>query len=148
MRAFVCGAALTLAACSGSEEQARDGSAATNAAAEASAEPEPALVNETAEPHGREAAFDWTGTFAARPELCRGGAWRFARERVETDGETACTVGAVRPSATSVELALSCTAEGMASEEVWTLTPTGDGAMTVSRDIGPEVVEVDLRRCG
>lgn len=95
------------------------------------------------------ADFDWQGRFAASAELCTGGVWDIARTRIVTDGETACDVRGVDGSVGRVVLALSCTAEGMASEESWTLTPREGGGMRVVRaPEGQAMSAVDLVRCG
>ena len=46
-----------------------------------------------------------------------------------------------------VVLTLACTAEGMDSQERWTLTRNGADGMKVSRAIGTETIDVDLIRC-
>jgi hypothetical protein len=94
-------------------------------------------------------AFDWQGRFAASAELCTGGLWDIGRTRVVTDGETACEVGGIDSGVGRVVLALSCTAEGMASEESWTLTPRdGGGVRLVRAPEGEAMSAVDLVRCG
>ena len=95
-----------------------------------------------------QAAFDWTGTFAASPDLCRAGRWRFSRDSVVTDGHTSCQVNSVKESSGRAVLDLSCTAEGNDTEERWTLTQTGKDAFRVRRVIGSQSITVNLARCG
>jgi hypothetical protein len=104
---------------------------------------QPALEAEGAAPPG---AFQWTGRFAASEALCRGGVWEFTNARVETDGETSCAIGDVREGDGGAELSLSCQAEGMTSDERWTLRQQADG-MRVTRRTGTDSFAVDLRRC-
>jgi hypothetical protein len=95
------------------------------------------------------ADFGWQGRFAASAELCTGGVWDIGRTRIVTDGETACDVRGIESGAGRVVLALSCTAEGMASEESWTLTPRDSGGIRVVRAPKVEAMSaVDLVRCG
>lgn len=94
----------------------------------------------------KQAFFDWTGRFAASPNLCSGGAWNFARNRISTAGETSCNVDETRDQGDRATLFLSCTAEGMKTKEVWTLIRQGEG-MSVRRDSGKDVVNVKLSRC-
>lgn len=93
------------------------------------------------------ADFQWTGRFAATPELCTGGVWDIGERRIVTDGETSCDVDRVARAAGQVTLRLACTAEGTQSREDWVLTRRGEG-MRVARNDGRETVEVDLIRCG
>lgn len=94
-------------------------------------------------------AFQWTGRFAATRDLCRGGVWEFTNTGVETDGHTSCTIRQAGEGGGSVELRLACTAEGMKTDEKWTLTPAAGGGMRVSRRaLGEGTVDVDLIRCG
>ncbi|MFN3945439.1 MAG: hypothetical protein ACK4K7_10975 [Allosphingosinicella sp.] len=92
--------------------------------------------------------FDWEGRFAATAELCEGGVWNIRRDGIATDGETSCEVRNIDSGADRVDLDLACTAEGMASEERWTLTPRDGGGMRVVRaPTGGAMVAVDLVRC-
>jgi hypothetical protein len=91
----------------------------------------------------------WTGRFAASPELCTGGVWDIRPDRIVTDGETSCAVRRVGRAAGQVTVGLTCNAEGMTTEESWTLTPGEGDRLAVSRSIpGAERIDVDLRRCG
>jgi hypothetical protein len=92
--------------------------------------------------------FDWEGRFAASRELCEGGVWDLRRDRIATDGETSCDVRGIDSGPDRVVLDLACTAEGMASEEVWTLTPREGGGLRVEpAPRGGEAVAVELVRC-
>lgn len=89
----------------------------------------------------------WTGRFAATPELCVQGVWDIRPHLIVTDGETSCDVDNVAEGAGQVTLRLSCIAEGMRSNESWTLTPRDGDRLAVARDTGRETIDVDLLRC-
>lgn len=146
MRAFLLFLVLLLAGCTPGEEgqagnqvsRSRDEPLAAPRQTPA-AEPE----QEGAAPPG---AFQWTGRYAATRELCTGGLWEFTNARVRTDGETSCDIGDVREGGGRVELTLACTAEGMKTNEDWTLTRRDEG-IAVSRSTGRETIDVELIRC-
>lgn len=114
--------------------------AATPAPAEAPAAP----------PLAAATGFDWTGNWAARAELCRGGVWRFASDGAETDGESSCEMRKVVVETDDrAAFDMACTTEGMASSERWTLTRRSDGRMDVTRSLdGKLFADVTLQRCG
>ena len=142
MRFIIAAAPLALLAACGAAERGADGAANLAAPAGSAEDPAPAVAANPKQ-------FDWTGRFAASPELCTGGAWEIGRDRIVTAGETSCTVADIVETGETAVLGLSCLAEGMASEERWTLTATGADRMRVSRaPAGAETVEVDLVRCG
>lgn len=93
------------------------------------------------------AGVEWQGVFAASPELCEGGQWRIGERRIETDGEMVCDIGQIEQSPERVELTLQCTAEGMENGEIWQLAPHGDRGLSVHRDAGLDIYEIDLIRC-
>lgn len=104
------------------------------------------LGSEGAPPRG---AFRWTGRFASSRDLCPRGTWAFTNARVVTSGESVCSISEIGEGGGQVELRLSCSAEGMWSDEKWTLTPREGGGMRVSRSIkGAETSDVELLRCG
>lgn len=127
----------------GSAQSAAEGQAMAEEQVKAA---EAAGVMEGAAPPG---AFQWTGRFAASRDLCPGGTWEFTNAKVLTSGENICSISRVGEGSGRVELRLSCSAEGMWSDEKWTLTPREGGGMSVSRSIkGAETTNVDLIRCG
>lgn len=148
-----CFAMIVLAGCGGGTEVDRESGNETAAVAPA----QPAAVGAAtsaaegeALAQGQENAatpFVWTGRFAATPQLCQGGVWDIGKDRIETAGETSCSVNAVADEGDKVVLTLACTAEGMDSQERWTLTRNGADGMKVSRAIGTETIDVDLIRC-
>jgi hypothetical protein len=170
MRFFVTSLPLTLVACEpGSPERAGNdiapvepsvvGSAQSAAGGQAMAEEQvkaaergsgrgawPAAA-EGAPPPG---AFIWTGRYAATQALCEQGIWEFTNARVKTAGETVCAINDAAEGGGRVELRLSCAAEGMKSEEKWTLTRTSAEGMKVSRSIKEqqESIDANLVRCG
>lgn len=80
-------------------------------------------------------AARYVGRWAARPELCRDGAWRFEARRVATAGEVTCDFDRVSPTASGYEIEARCTAEGASSPQTFTLTMTDPAApetMTVA----------------
>lgn len=92
--------------------------------------------------------FDWTGTWAATPDLCADGRWRFTRTGVSTDGETRCVGEPARISANDASLAFICQAEGITTRERWTLARTGKDGMRVRRTEGRRVIaDIALRKC-
>jgi hypothetical protein len=92
--------------------------------------------------------FYWTGRFAASRALCSGGVWDIRAERIQTQGETSCEVQRIERSPDRVILQNACLAEGIESEERWTISRGGEGGITVERDMGPDIYTVDLIRCG
>lgn len=150
MRRIICAAALALVAGCGGQESGDE--AAVNQAIEGQP---PATVpsaisaaeGETVSREQEQAAeeFSWTGRFAANRELCTGGVWDIAEDRIVTDGETSCDVDSVGRAPRQVTLRLVCTAEGMNSDETWTLTPRELEGITVARSTGQG--PVDLIRC-
>lgn len=90
----------------------------------------------------------YVGRWAARPELCRDGAWRFETRRVATAGEVACDFDKVSPTASGYEIEARCTAEGASAPQRFTLTmtdPAAPEAMTVAG--GPWSGATTLARC-
>ncbi len=90
----------------------------------------------------------YVGRWAARPELCRDGAWRFEAKRVATAGEVACEFEQVSPTASGYEISARCTAEGASTPQTFTLTmtdPAAPEAMTVAG--GPWSGATTLTRC-
>lgn len=151
MRVLIAAAPLALLASCGGNAPQPSPEADANAAAAPEAAGSTTLPTSTDRPSpqpGPGGAFRWTRRFAASRALCTGGVWDIGRERIATAGETSCTVEAVAETPGRAVLGLSCLAEGMASEESWTLTRTGEGRMRVSRAAGAETVDVDLVRCG
>ncbi len=90
----------------------------------------------------------WVGRFAASERLCTGGAWRFSRTEVVTDGETACTIANIAEDPGSAKLTLSCSGEGMDTLETWALTPQGDNGLRLVREGAGKPVTLELKRCG
>jgi hypothetical protein len=91
--------------------------------------------------------FPWTGRFAASRELCSGGVWDIRADSIVTQGETSCEVQRIERSPERVALYNGCLAEGMESEERWTITRGSADGITVERDMGPDIYTVDLIRC-
>jgi len=151
----LCSAGLLLAlvACGRSEpvDQTDADMASGNVAVIDPPEPPPPTIPAepvNATPAEAEAGFDWIGTWAAKPELCKGGLWRFGRDRITTDGETSCVVRGIENTAEEVNLHLACTVEGSSNDERWTLRPEPEGRLEVARDVGPNaVIPVELGRC-
>jgi hypothetical protein len=149
-----CFAMIALAGCGSGTEVDRESGNETAAVAPA----QPAAVGTAtsaaegeALAQGQEEAatpFVWTGRFAVTPQLCQGGVWTIEREKIATAGETSCSVNAVADEGDKVVLTLACSAEGMDSQERWTLTRKGADGMNVSRATGTETMDVDLIRCG
>ena len=154
MRSFLsCIAMMTLAGCGGGTEVDRHNS---NESAEVAPAQPAAVGAATSAAEGEALAQDqekaaapliWTGRFAATPQLCKGGVWDIGRESITTAGETSCSVNAVADEGDKVVLTLACSAEGMDSQEHWTLTRKGADGMNVSRAAGTETIDVDLIRC-
>jgi hypothetical protein len=141
MRGLIPFALLAVAACGPvAEENATAPASVASATSSAEAE----MV---AEEQAEAAAFAWTGRFAATPELCVRGVWDIKPHAIVTDGHTACDVDQVAEAAGQVTLRLSCTAEGVFSDETWTLSPRPEDGMRVARDTGRERFDVDLIRC-
>lgn len=92
--------------------------------------------------------FQWTGRYAASAEMCRNNQdWRFTNVSVETAGETSCRIKNVREIGDEVRLALSCTAEGMATEERWTLQPADGDRIRLRREGSGAPQELSLLFC-
>lgn len=114
---------LALAACSPAQEQRNAATPAesptvANAAAigaPAPAHDDPPLDNTAAEGDGAPARF--VGRWAANPELCRDGAWRFEEKHLATAGEVSCDFDRVTHVADGYDVAARCLAEGVTSEE-------------------------------
>ena len=88
-----------------------------------------------------------TGRFAASEALCRAGAWTFTEAGVTTDGETACELLHREPSGEGQRLTLSCRAEGVKTDEQWTVMPADDGGIDVVRRGEGTRSSVSLVRC-
>jgi hypothetical protein len=88
----------------------------------------------------------YVGVWAARPELCQGGAWRFERTRLQTAGEVSCDIVDVEPGAGGWALDVSCHAEGAAQPGRLTLT-LDSTAERMSVEGGPFAESVTLARC-
>jgi hypothetical protein len=127
------------------------GSAQSGAEGHAMAEEQVKAAESAGRPDGAAppGVFQWTGRFAASRDLCPRGTWEFTNAQVRTSGENVCSISRVGEGGGKVELRLSCSAEGMWSDEKWTLTPRDGGGMSVSRSVkGAETSNVDLIRCG
>jgi hypothetical protein len=127
------------------------GSAQSGAEGQAMAEEQVKAAESAGRPEGAAppGVFQWTGRFAVNRDLCQGGVWEFTNVQVRTSGENVCSISKVGEGGGKVELRLSCSAEGMWTDEKWTLLPRETGGMNVSRSIkGGGRTDVDLIRCG
>lgn len=138
-------AAAALAAC---EPAAEGGNVAVAEPAATGPATSAAEAEALVEARADAANFRWTGRFAATRELCTGGVWDIREDRIVTDGHTACDVDRVGRGAGQVTLRLACIAEGTPSQENWTLTRHGEDGVSVARNTGTEIIDVDLLRCG
>lgn len=97
-------------------------------------------------------SFAFAGDWAVSEFLCENkGVWSFTRDRVVTDGHTACQIDAITgETAAGATLEMSCTAEGTASKQRWELTAADQGRMTVVQYENGELRpgDVTLQRCG
>ncbi|MFS0735760.1 hypothetical protein ABC347_01805 [Sphingomonas sp. 1P06PA] len=95
------------------------------------------------------ATFDYTGDWAATADLCAGGRWRFTRDGVSTAGETSCTGRAIDESADRITLDYACTAEGLETQERWTIDHLADNRIRVVRaeTNGKPIGDVTLQSC-
>ncbi|MGK6319767.1 hypothetical protein [Sphingomonas sp. DT-204] len=67
------------------------------------------------------AEYRYVGTWAAKPELCRSGAWRFDQRHLATAGEVSCDFDNVERVAGGYDIAATCYAEAPAVKEGITL---------------------------
>jgi hypothetical protein len=104
-----------------------------------------APASDSAAPPG---AFQWTGRYAPSREMCLSGeVWEITNVKVTTAGETRCTIGDVAEGGGRVRLTLSCLAEGMRSNERWTLTPQDGDRIRLRREGAGAPYELDLFFC-
>lgn len=112
----------------------------------------PAPPPPDAPPAAAPAIFAFAGDWAVSDFLCENnGVWTFARDKVVTDGETACEVDSIAgESTTGATLEMSCTAEGTASKQRWELRAADRGRMSVVQyENGVERPgTITLQRCG
>jgi hypothetical protein len=90
----------------------------------------------------------YVGRWAARPELCAGGAWVFEEQRVTTAGEVSCDFTKVAPMASGYQVEARCVAQGPPADSTFMLTltdPAPPQTMTVNG--GPWDAGVTLVRC-
>lgn len=102
-----------------------------------------AAVAVQAAPHS-----SYVGRWAVSLAACQAGAWEFAKDRVGTAGEAACTFAKVAPTPAGYTVQAECTAQGPPTPQTFTLTFAGVGAaetMTVAG--GPWRDPVALVRC-
>ena len=91
---------------------------------------------------------DFTGRWAADPELCADGAWTFRPDGVSTAGEVSCEFREIEPTASGYRIAALCRSEGHeeAGEIGLAITdPAQPRSMTVTG--GPWNGPLTLRRC-
>ena len=145
-RAIPFAVILLVAAC-GRQEGEGTASAPASQASVAEAPPAASAAPAQAQAASTAGPDVYVGRWAARPNLCAGGAWTFAADRLSTAGEVSCTFREVERTQSGWEIAAACTAEGPAkdAELVLTLTdPAPPETMTVS---GGPFESVTLRRC-
>ncbi|UIJ43628.1 hypothetical protein LZK98_11050 [Sphingomonas cannabina] len=65
--------------------------------------------------------FRYVGTWAAKPELCRSGAWTFAQRHLATAGEVSCDFDDVETVPGGYDIAATCYAEAPAAKDRITL---------------------------
>lgn len=91
----------------------------------------------------------YVGRWAATPQLCAEGAWRFDTLNVATAGEVSCRFGAVRSEGAqgpeSYQVDAICFAEGAETRESFTLAMAGRDRMAVRG--GPWSRPIELQRC-
>lgn len=94
---------------------------------------------------GAEAPARYVGRWAATPELCKDGAWKFAEMDLSTAGEVSCDFQRVREVPGGYDADALCLAEGSRSEETIQLRfPESAGGMTVTSQT---FKGVGLERC-
>ncbi len=59
-----------------------------------------------------DAAYRYVGRWAATPQLCATGAWRFHERRLDTAGEVSCTFDKIDRAPGGYDIAATCLAEG------------------------------------
>lgn len=100
------------------------------------------LTNTAPPVDGAPARF--VGRWAANPQLCRDGAWRFEEKKLATAGEVSCDFEAVTHVAQGYDVRAKCLAEGVTSEGTIALRFTEDDKMQVeSKTFRP----ITLGRC-
>lgn len=157
MRILTIGLACALAGCS--SEPANRTEAHNGAVADAGESP---VVNEAAIGAPSDAHDDapldnsaaaptdgaparFVGRWAANPQLCEGGAWRFEEKHLGTAGEVSCDFDRVTHVADGYDVEARCLAEGVTSKEVIRLRfPDEDARMRVeSKTFRP----IELGKC-
>ena len=97
------------------------------------------------------AAFEYEGSWATSPALCRGKSWSFSAKTVTVEGETRCAIDDAEPRTDSeVKLSVVCSPAngGIRTEERWSLVRRDDDSMIVARTAGNSIPKsVTLRRC-
>jgi hypothetical protein len=88
--------------------------------------------------------IDLSGRWAATPALCADGWWDFTNESVNTAGETACAFQTRKYTHGRVEAEATCSSEGIATMETWTMAEAPGGKLSVVRDGAAPVL---LERC-
>lgn len=83
--------------------------------------------------------YRYIGRWAANPQLCATGAWRFQTRKLTTAGETSCTFNTVATVPVGYRIEAACEAEGTKSEQTLRMSfDEGDKTMTVrARTLGP-----------
>lgn len=155
---LACLAALVVAGCSSepANEAARENDASGDApqmeevneaaiGAPSDAHDDAPLNNAAAVPTDG-AAARFVGRWAAKPELCEGGAWRFEEKKLATAGEVSCDFDRVTHVADGYDVAAKCLADGVTSQETIKLRFSGEEErMRVeSKTFRP----IELGRCG
>ena len=90
----------------------------------------------------------YVGRWAVSLAGCQADAWEFAKDRLSTAGEVACTFAKVAPTPAGYTVQAECAAQGPQTPQTFTLTFAGVGAaetMTVTG--GPWSGPVALVRC-
>ncbi|MDF7776001.1 hypothetical protein P1X14_12150 [Sphingomonas sp. AOB5] len=137
MKLFLPLAALALAACS-SEPVNQTADLPETAPPVATPEPGPSTT-----PMPEPARY--IGRWAATPQLCAGGVWRFEEMDLSTAGEVSCDFHRVANVPGGYDVAATCFAEGNRSEEAIRLRfPANGGGMTVESKL---FQPVSLIRC-
>lgn len=83
--------------------------------------------------------YRYIGRWAASPQLCETGAWRFKTRKLTTAGETSCDFTTVATVPVGYRLESECTAEGAKTTQTLRLSfDEGEKTMTVrARTLGP-----------
>lgn len=83
--------------------------------------------------------YRYIGRWAATPDLCANGAWRFQTRKLTTAGGTSCELPTIAAVPTGYELSGTCQAEGKKTEQTLKLGfDEGKRAMTVrGKTLGP-----------